>query len=134
MMVKRYRYDPAARTLSDPTTVIDNLPAHNDHLGGRLAIGPDRRLYLSIGDQGGNWMGNRCGRNHAQDLPTAADVKAGNRSAYQGKILRMELDGSVPIRQPIDRGRSQPHVLGGASQSAGPRLRTRRPLRLRART
>ena len=113
MMVRRYRYDPAARTLSEPTTVIDNLPAHNDHLGGRLAIGPDRRLYLSIGDQGSNWMGNRCNANHAQDLPTVADVKAGNRSAYQGKILRMELDGSVPIDNPLIEGvRSHIYSVG----------------------
>ena len=58
-------------------------------------------------------MGNRCNANHAQDLPTAADVKAGNRSAYQGKILRMELDGSVPIDNPLIEGvRSHIYSVG----------------------
>jgi PQQ-dependent dehydrogenase (s-GDH family) len=104
MMVRRYRYDAKAQTLVEPTAVIDNLPAHNDHLGGRLVTGPDRRLYLSIGDQGGNWLANRCNVNRAQDLPTAADVKAGNRTAYSGKILRMELDGSVPSDNPTIEG------------------------------
>jgi PQQ-dependent dehydrogenase (s-GDH family) len=104
MMVRRYRYDAKAQTLVDPTTVIDNLPAHNDHLGGRLVTGPDRRLYLSIGDQGSNWLANRCNVNRAQDLPTAADVTAGNRTSYTGKILRMELNGSVPSDNPVIEG------------------------------
>jgi PQQ-dependent dehydrogenase (s-GDH family) len=80
------------------------MPAHNDHVGGRLVTGPDRRLYLSIGDQGGNWMGNRCRPNLALQLPTAADVQAGNRTSYQGKILRFELDGGVPQDNPVIGG------------------------------
>ena len=104
MMVRRYRHDAAARTLVEPATVIDNLPAHNDHLGGRLVTGPDRRLYLSIGDQGGNWLANRCNVNRALDLPSADDVKAANRVAYQGKILRMELDGGIPPDNPVIEG------------------------------
>lgn len=104
MMIRRYRYDASARTLGEPATVIDNLPAHNDHVGGRLAMGPDRHLYLSIGDQGSNWLGNRCRPNHAQDVPTAAQLAAGDRTNYQGKILRIALDGSVPADNPIFDG------------------------------
>ena len=71
-----------------------------DHVGGRLAFGPDRKLYLTIGDQGSNFGANRCNANHAQDLPTAAAVRAKDWSKYQGKILRVDLDGSIPADNP----------------------------------
>jgi glucose/arabinose dehydrogenase len=44
--------------------------------------------------------GNRCNANRAQELPRAADVQARNWLAYQGKILRIELDGSIPSDNP----------------------------------
>ena len=56
--------------------VIMGLPTHDDHVGGRLVIGRDLKLYLTIGDQGSNFGGNRCNANHAQDLPTQSQVKA----------------------------------------------------------
>ena len=100
MAIRRYAYNQSSRTLTDPVDVLTGLPAHDDHLGGRLAIGQDGKLYLSIGDQGSNFGGNRCNANHAQDLPTAAEVAAGNWSSYQGKILRLNLDGSIPPDNP----------------------------------
>lgn len=110
MAIRRYQYDQSARTLTKPLDVITGLPTHDDHVGGRLTFGPDRKLYLSIGDQGSNFGGNRCNANHAQDLPTAEDVRAGNWSKYQGKILRIDLDGSIPADNPqIDGVRS--HVF-----------------------
>src|SRR5438093_7592522 len=53
------------------TTIIDNLPAGNDccHKGGRLAFGPDRKLYVTPGE------------NHV-----AADAQ--RTSSLRGKILR----------------------------------------------
>ena len=98
--VRRYRYDQTARTLVEPRDILTGLPTDTDHVGGRLAFGPDRKLYLTIGDQGSNFGANRCNANHAQDLPTAAQVKAKDWSQYQGKILRMELDGSIPADNP----------------------------------
>jgi PQQ-dependent dehydrogenase (s-GDH family) len=93
--------------------IITGLPAHNDHVGGRLAIGPDRKLYLTIGDQGSNFGGNRCTPNRAQELPTAGAVKARDWSSYQGKILRLELDGAIPSDNPtIDGVRSHVFSVG----------------------
>ena len=100
LAVRRYRYDQSTRTLVEPTDILTGLPTDTDHVGGRLAFGPDRKLYLTIGDQGSNFGANRCNANHAQDLPTAAQVKAKDWSPYQGKILRMDLDGSIPADNP----------------------------------
>jgi PQQ-dependent dehydrogenase (s-GDH family) len=100
MSVRRYRYDPPSRTLVEPLDLLTGLPTHDDHVGGRLLFSPDRKLYLTIGDQGSNFGGNRCNVNHAQDLPTASQVRARDWSNYQGKILRIELDGSVPSDNP----------------------------------
>src|SRR5262245_34205667 len=83
LAVRRYRYDAGTRTLGDPVDILTGLPTHTDHVGGRLAFGPDRKLYLTIGDQGSNFGGNLCDANHAQDLPTAAEVKAKDWSHYQ---------------------------------------------------
>lgn len=104
LAIRRYQYDTTARTLINPTDVITGLPAHDDHVGGRLAIGPDRRLYLTIGDQGSNFGGNRCNANRAQDLPSLADVQKRDWSSYAGKILRIELDGSIPADNPVIDG------------------------------
>ena len=72
LKVQRFSYDPGRRLLVSPVDVITGLPAHDDHLGGRLVIGPDEKLYLTIGDQGSNWLQNFCNINVAQDLPRPA--------------------------------------------------------------
>src|SRR3989442_10677427 len=59
-MIRRYTYDAATQTLKSPVDLLTGLPVHNDHVSGRLAFGPDRKLYLSIGDQGSNFGGNYC--------------------------------------------------------------------------
>jgi PQQ-dependent dehydrogenase (s-GDH family) len=104
LRVRRYTYDPAAQTLGSPVAVIDNLPAHDDHGGGRILVGPDGKLYLSRGDQGSNWLANYCNAIHSQDLPTAAQIAARDWSAYQGKVLRLELDGGIPADNPTLKG------------------------------
>ena len=102
--VVRLTYDAASHTLASPRDILANLPAGNDHQGGRIAFGPDRKLYVSIGDQGANQLANYCNPNHAQDLPTAAQVVAHDWSMYVGKILRMNLDGSIPADNPALQG------------------------------
>lgn len=111
--IQRYTYDSAGETLTAPVDLITDLPAHDDHLGGRLILGPDRKLYLSIGDQGGNWQRNRCNPILSQVLPSTEQIAAGDWSSYPGKILRLDLDGSIPDDNPVlDGVRSHVYSYG----------------------
>lgn len=102
--IVRYTYDPAAQALSNPAEVISGLPASSDHNSGRLLLGPDQKLYYSIGDQGNNQFERFCNPIRAQDLPSVEDVGARNWSMYVGKILRLNLDGSIPLDNPVING------------------------------
>lgn len=62
--------------------LLDKIPGGRIHNGGRLKIGPDKKLYITTGDAGNSAL--------AQDLTSAA-----------GKILRIELDGRVPKDNPF---------------------------------
>ena len=111
--VRRYTYDPATRMLTAPFGVLDDMPAGDDHGAGRLAVGPDGKLYFSRGDQGSNFLANYCNPNRAQDVPTSDEVKRRDWSTYQGKILRMNLDGSIPADNPQFSGvRSHIYAIG----------------------
>lgn len=113
LKVRRYTYDTAKHTLTSPLDLITNLPAHDDHGGGRLVFGPDQKLYLTRGDNGGNWLANYCTPNKSQYLPTAAEVAARDWSTYEGKILRLNLDGSIPADNPTLNGaRSHIYTYG----------------------
>ncbi len=56
--IVRLTYHPANGTLSDPVDLITGLPEGNDHNSGRLKIGPDRKLYFTVGDGGHDQLGN----------------------------------------------------------------------------
>jgi glucose/arabinose dehydrogenase len=62
--------------------IIDNLPAASIHIGGNIGFGPDRKLYLTIGD-----VSNPT---NSQSLDNPA-----------GKILRYNSDGSIPQNNPF---------------------------------
>lgn len=98
--IVRLTYNKASGTLSNPVDLITGLPAGDDHVSGRLKIGPDRKLYFTIGDQGNNQLGNFCLPVESQRLPAREEINARNYVAYVGKSLRLNLDGSVPEDNP----------------------------------
>lgn len=98
--VVRLTYDPATETLRDPVDLIAGLPAGNDHQAMRLKVGPDRKLYLSIGDMGNNQLGNFCRPVESQRLPTPDELQRRDYASYVGKTLRLELDGAAPADNP----------------------------------
>ena len=108
-----YKYDAASKKLADPKDVLTGIPAAQDHNGGRLVFGPDGTLYLSKGELGHNQGAVRCLKNEAQRAPTADEVKAGDKSSYVGKILRLKADGSIPEDNPVINGvKSHVFTLG----------------------
>lgn len=69
-------------TWIETAVLLDEIPSGNVHHGGRLAIGPDDKLYATTGDAAIPEL--------AQDL-----------DSLSGKILRMNLDGSIPEDNPF---------------------------------
>lgn len=102
--IARYTYDPETTTLSAPVDLITGLPASEDHNSGRLLFGPDQKLYYAVGDQGNNQFKRFCNPIGAQDLPAVAEVAGRDWTDYVGKILRVNLDGSVPVDNPVIGG------------------------------
>ena len=108
--IVRLSYDPESGKLSDPIDLIAGLQAGGDHNSGRLKLGPDGKLYYTIGDQGNQQFSNACTPIQAQTLPTSEEVATKDYFAYQGKSLRLNLDGSIPDDNPVFNG-VQSHVF-----------------------
>ncbi len=62
--------------------LVDGVRGASNHDGGRLRFGPDNKLYWTMGD--------------AQDSDLAQDI-----SSLNGKILRLNPDGTVPQDNPF---------------------------------
>jgi aldose sugar dehydrogenase len=77
--VVRFNYE--GDTLIPADTLIGEIRGHTTHVGCRLIILPDNTMLMSTGDA------------QQQSLPL-------NKSSIVGKILRMNLDGSVPSDNP----------------------------------
>ena len=102
--IRRYTYDSASQQLGEPVDLVTNIPHGPDHGASRIVIGPDGKLYASRGDHGSNFLAYHCEPIRAQELPTAADIAARNWQGYEGKILRINLDGSIPDDNPVLNG------------------------------
>jgi glucose/arabinose dehydrogenase len=66
----------------EESLLLDKIPSGPYHHGGRLEIGPDEKLYATAGD--------------ASESDMAQDP-----NSLGGKILRMNLDGSIPNDNPF---------------------------------
>jgi aldose sugar dehydrogenase len=102
--IVRYTYDSENEILIDPVDLLTNLPGSSDHNSAKFVFSPDNTLFYSIGDQGNNQFDRFCLPIRAQDLPTAEQVSASDWSTYVGKILRLNLDGSIPDDNPTING------------------------------
>lgn len=80
--IVRYTYDVANNTLINPTIILGNILAGVSHNGSRMVILNDK-LFITLGD--------------TYNAPALAQ----NLSSINGKILRMNLDGSIPTDNPI---------------------------------
>ena len=102
--IVRYSWNAQTLQLEDPTILISGMPAGNDHNAGRVVFGPDGKIYYSIGEQGHNFGRNLRKPNLAQALPTADEIASEDYRTYSGKILRLNLDGSIPEDNPEIEG------------------------------
>ncbi|WP_235062808.1 PQQ-dependent sugar dehydrogenase [Indibacter alkaliphilus] len=75
------KYQISGNSLKNPQILMDSLPGATFHNGSRLLIGPDKKLYFSLGDVG------------KTDLTQ-------NKDFLGGKILRLNQDGSIPPENP----------------------------------
>ncbi len=109
--IVRYNYNRSVPGLTGETTLLQGIHGSDDHNGGRLVIGnfgttavPDYKLIYSVGDKGSNQFGNACDSIESQYLPTAPQIAAGDLHRYNGKILRLNLDGTIPTDNPVLNG------------------------------
>jgi PQQ-dependent dehydrogenase (s-GDH family) len=109
LKLRRYTYNAGSQTLQFPKDLITGLSASGDHNSGRLII-KGSKIFYSIGDQGANQFSNKCTAIEAQRLPTQMEIDNSNWDSYKGKILRINLDGSIPIDNPILDG-VQSHIF-----------------------
>ena len=79
---KLVRFTYNGTSLISPQTLLDNINATNIHNGSRLLILPDLTMLMTTGD--------------------AANASlAQNLNSLNGKVLRLNLDGTVPANNPI---------------------------------
>jgi aldose sugar dehydrogenase len=114
LRISRFFYTGGATpSLTGETVLIEGLPTGSDHSTGRMMIGADNKLYYSCGDLGRNQFDNKCNQIRSQMLPTAGELSSQNYINYSGKILRLNLNGSVPADNPLWGGiRSHIYTIG----------------------
>lgn len=84
---KWVRYTFTGSTLNNPLTLLD-LPADIGHNGSRIVIAPDGKLMLATGDA-----------DHKNDAANSGNAQ--NINSLSGKILRLNIDGTIPDDNPI---------------------------------
>ena len=83
LRLSRYTANGDVAAAGSETILYETGPMRTSiHLGGAIHFGPDGKLYMSVGENGGAAA--------AQDL-----------SSHKGKILRLNPDGSIPADNPF---------------------------------
>lgn len=90
--VLRYHVGNGWRLQFDRYVIRDGMRANTIHNGCAVEFGPDGRLWVSMGDG-------------------AVEARAQDPSSLNGKILRVNRNGSVPDSNPIMPGASQRTVV-----------------------
>ena len=80
--LKIARFTDTGDQLTEEKVIFENLPAAIMHSGSRIRFGPDEKLYITLGDA--------LKRKQAQNL-----------EVFNGKILRINKDGSIPEDNPF---------------------------------
>ncbi|MEZ4903217.1 MAG: PQQ-dependent sugar dehydrogenase [Spirosomataceae bacterium] len=80
--IVRFTYDISTNTVGNALILLEDIEANVYHNGSRLVITPDLKLFVTTGDAG---------------MAEAAQ----NDTHLSGKILRINLDGSIPADNPI---------------------------------
>ncbi len=78
--LERYTYSNGE--LASPLTLLEGIDGAGNHNGSRLVIDAEKKLYMTTGDA--------ANTSQSQDL-----------NSLNGKVLRMNLDGSVPEDNPF---------------------------------
>ena len=86
------QYTMEQDSLTHPRTIIESIPGVFNHTGCRMVFGKDDKLFITTGDA---------------DVPILAqDLKALN-----GKILRLNDDGSIPADNPFIKNDTARHEI-----------------------
>lgn len=103
--VSRFTLSGATIVPSSELVLLDNISSRGgNHNGGNLEIGSDGFLYVSVGDAGVDPRSDPGTNDAAQDL-----------SLFNGKILRITLDGHPAPGNPFTGPTSAPCALAGIS-------------------
>ena len=89
--VLRYRASASALT-ADYTILRNGIVASGLHDGCRMRFGPDGKLWIATGDGG-------------------VPARAQDAASLNGKVLRLNADGSVPSDNPTLKGQSAPSAV-----------------------
>jgi len=79
---KLVRYTYSKGRLESPKILLEDIPGATYHNGSRIVISPKNKIFISLGDAGNKRM--------AQSV-----------SVLTGKVLRLNLDGTIPSDNPI---------------------------------
>jgi aldose sugar dehydrogenase len=82
-----YRYELVDNKLVNPTLLLD-LPAAVGHNGGEIVIGPDKYLYITIGE-----LKNETSLSHEKNKALNYQGKGTNEPDGRGGILRIDQNG-----------------------------------------